>query len=676
MAIEVFTKYINNTIQYPSMTKTLYALCLVALFIVACQPTTINTTTQEQVSDQTLVKVTPAQLQAYLDGQTQETLRPLQSYVPVSPRISARPYADAVYATGAMESTKQSQTSQTNVQVQGIDEADIIKTYKDYVLVANGQVVTAIAKNATKVFTIANLSQEYYIQSLVIQNETVFVIVTKYSAQNVTTQINSYSLENQQPQLLQTYTVPGYYVQARVGENALYIVTQQTEYDTAYPWPIVYKGATSIQASDVRIMPYPHMQTASFTHIAKIEQEQIKATSIVSQGQPIVYMNTNGLLLAFNEYTAVWEIQETHRLSQIESYLTIDDKELIGKIQDVSNEILSASEKKWKISAVYSRAYERLDADTQKTIEKNIEEKTRKQLEQIESFSTTQLVRITTDLSQTMTQTIPGSVYGQFAIDWSKRSYKIATTQQAEWYYDTHKEETNNLYILDEQLQIISSIRDFASNESIYSVRYTPDYAYIVTYKQIDPLFVLDIANEQNPQIIGEVKIPGFSRYMHVINDSYILGIGQEEWSTLQISLFDVSDKKNPERVDVLTIKNAYSNVLYEHKALTIIDDLFAIPVSINIQTKDTPYAQYQQSYELLLLSVTDSLEQKGKVSHSTNIERSASVDDSLYTIGYNAVRVHNKTTLKPMGDVLIGFIDETGYDPAVQEAREVDSAK
>jgi inhibitor of cysteine peptidase len=641
------------------MTKTLYMILMVALLISACQPLTTTTHRQTNNTPGEILLVTPEQLETYL---TEKSAR--QTTSARLPYMSARPLTDSAFATG--ESTK---NSQTNVQVQGIDEADIVKTYQDYIIVASGQVITAIAKNATTLYTLTNLtSDQYYtIQSLLISNQTLTVILTQYGVDGTNTTIQQYSLGQQIPQFTQSYVLPGYFVQARLLNDSVYIITHQYEYDIHYPWPIFYKGTSPIQAQDVRIMPHTIEQETSFTHIAKITQQDFQTTSIVSQNQPIVYMDTQGLILAYNQYTSIWEMQEKNRLSILESHLTSDDSQLISEINQVSSEILSAGEKQWKISAVYTKAYQRLDEQTQGDVDEKIKEVTLKQISTIESLSTTTIVKMSLDLSQTYTQQIPGSVYGQFAIDWSKESYKIATTQQAEWYFDTHKEETNNLFILDATLQKVSEIRNIASNESIYSVRYTPDYAYIVTYKQIDPLFVIDISDQTNPQIIGELKIPGFSRYMHIINDSYIIGIGQEDWSTLQISLFDVSQKSNPKKVNSIEIKNAYSSALYEHKAITVFDNMFALPISTNTVMSEKPYAQYKQSYELVLVSIDETLKKIGQVSHTTMIERSATVDDSLFTIGYTAVRVHNKTTLKPIGDVLIGFVEQSGFEYPVE---------
>jgi uncharacterized secreted protein with C-terminal beta-propeller domain len=102
--------------------------------------------------------------------------------------------------------------------------------------------------------------------------------------------------------------------------------------------------------------------------------------------------------------------------------------------------------------------------------------------------------------------------------------------------------------------------------ERIYSARFIGDRGYIVTFRQTDPFYVLDLSNPTNPKLKGELKIPGYSGYLHPLADNIILGVGQEDWK-LKMSLFDVSDPNNPKEIDKYLMQESYSEAINNHKA-------------------------------------------------------------------------------------------------------------
>ena len=110
------------------------------------------------------------------------------------------------------------------------------------------------------------------------------------------------------------------------------------------------------------------------------------------------------------------------------------------------------------------------------------------------------------------------------------------------------QEDTNYLYILDDKLNELSKIEDIAKDEQVYSARFIGKTGYVVTYKQTDPLFSIDLSDPKNPQIIGELKIPGFSEYLHPYGDGLLLGIGMDVDDTgtttngVKLSMFDISN--------------------------------------------------------------------------------------------------------------------------------------
>lgn len=183
---------------------------------------------------------------------------------------------------------------------------------------------------------------------------------------------------------------------------------------------------------------------------------------------------------------------------------------------------------------------------------------------------------------------IKGSLLNQFSIDEYKGyfrfvltdyntaelPYRDSGTNVAEYLVETT--ETNSLVILDGDLKETGKITDLAPNERVYSVRFMGDTAYFVTFRQVDPLFSADVSDPKNPKIIGSLKIPGFSNYLFPYGDK-LLGIGQNadertgRAEAMKLSMFDISDPANVTESSKTDVASAYSEALYNHKA-TIAD--------------------------------------------------------------------------------------------------------
>ena len=135
----------------------------------------------------------------------------------------------------------------------------------------------------------------------------------------------------------------------------------------------------------------------------------------------------------------------------------------------------------------------------------------------------------------------------------------------------------NTLYILDENLEELSRITNLAPDEDVYSARFMGDIGYFVTYRQMDPLFSVDLSDPKNPEILGELKIPGFSEYLHPYGEGQLLGIGMDVDETgmvtngVKLSMFDTSDPKDVQEAAKYVIEEAYSTeVGYNYKAALV----------------------------------------------------------------------------------------------------------
>jgi len=170
--------------------------------------------------------------------------------------------------------------------------------------------------------------------------------------------------------------------------------------------------------------------------------------------------------------------------------------------------------------------------------------------------------------------TVPGRERNQFSMDEYNDYFRIETTTWTQnWTTQT------NLYVLDMNLSLVGKLEGLAPGENFHSARFMGNRAYFVTFKNTDPLFVIDLSQPTNPSVLGELHIPGYSDYLHPYDDTHLIGVGKHTveadvedfawYQGIKISLFDVSNVTNPIQIDNVTIgdRGSDSQVLYDHKA-------------------------------------------------------------------------------------------------------------
>ncbi|PVX24471.1 MAG: hypothetical protein CW716_09990, partial [Candidatus Bathyarchaeum sp.] len=182
--------------------------------------------------------------------------------------------------------------------------------------------------------------------------------------------------------------------------------------------------------------------------------------------------------------------------------------------------------------------------------------------------------------------TVEGFVVDQFSMDEYNGYFRVATTEwNNRW---TEKEgftsdSTNNLFVLDMNLDIVGKLENLAPDESIYATRFMGDRVYLVTFRQIDPFFVIDTSNPAQPTVLGYLKIPGYSSYLHIYDANHVIGVGKEN-STLKLSLFDVTDVTAPVEKAKYIVEGDWSDseALWDHKAFLFekSKNLLALPVT------------------------------------------------------------------------------------------------
>lgn len=257
---------------------------------------------------------------------------------------------------------------------------------------------------------------------------------------------------------------------------------------------------------------------------------------------------------------------------------------------------------------------------------------------------------------------VPGEILNQFSMDENGSYFRIATT---------FEQRSNNLFVLDDDLQIVGTLEDLAPGEKIYSVRFMGKRAYIVTFRQVDPFFAIDLSDPTSPTVLGELKIPGYSDYLHPYDENHIIGIGKDTYGDgtpawyqgIKLSLFDVTDPTNPKEVykDVIGDRGSESILLNDHRALLfdLEKGVMAFPVQVFDQGSNK--LEFDGAY-IYSLGGKEKMAYKGRISHlyfdqqgrtgqsSKSIQRLLYMDDDLYSISDQMIRVNGLDTLVGKG--------------------------
>lgn len=505
--------------------------------------------------------------------------------------------------------------SETNVQVAGIDEADVVKTDGQYIYSMNGAQVDIFSAEITEPFEpIATVELAGNAQAIFISDGHLVAMGTdqfKYiepASRGISLDIAPYYPTNQtyvqvfdvsDPLAVQTsatISVDGYYNTARLIDGNVYLVNNfymnyyssidESNIASAIPHiAIAGEGQTIgedsyVPMSDCEEISFFGDQGRNFVSILSLNVEEptdVNAKLLVGN-TGTVYMSPRNLYLTTTVYTEAAESVDATDIPEC-SFL----EQALGVCSRiVSPEFPTIS---------YS------DPDTQ-----------------IFRLSVDDL-----DLAFAGVGEVPGTLLNQFSLDENSGYLRVATTsEEGQRIRGTQ----NNLYVLDvENMQQVGELTGLARDERIYSVRYIGERAYVVTFRQVDPLFVIDLSDPINPEVMGELKIPGFSNYLHPYDQNYLLGFGQEadpdtgRTTGLKVGLFDVSDPNNPREVDniVLGMQGSYSELLNDHKAL-LFDrekDLLVFPVNL-YESKD--YTDRFNGFQALSINTIDGFSEAARI--------------------------------------------------------------
>ena len=278
---------------------------------------------------------------------------------------------------------------------------------------------------------------------------------------------------------------------------------------------------------------------------------------------------------------------------------------------------------------------------------------------------------------------VVGNPINQYAMDEFNGYFRIATTI---WIQDNATasdgavfkvtRQVNSIYVLNADLKIVGKLEKFKMDENLYAVRFMGNKCYVVTAKQTDPFFIIDMSNPAAPKVAGQLKIPGYSSYLHPLDENHIIGLGKEN-STVKLSLFDVSNVNAPTEIAKYMVNASYSDssALYDPHAFLFdaAKQMLVIPVSINNQPVimsllpastgvvgiAAPSApSYWQGVYIFNVNATSGFTLKGSITQVDNsvsqnsdsywmgssywINRSLYINNTLYTFSQSRVQLNS----------------------------------
>jgi inhibitor of cysteine peptidase len=575
--------------------------------------------------------------------------------------------------------------STTNVQVAGVDEADFVKNDGKYIYMLNQEnLVIVDAYPADKADIVFEDELKGRPLNLFVNGDRLVVFVAddaevyrvmpydfmpspRYVQE---TKVIIYDIKDRKdPKVVKEYSVTGNYFQARmVGDYVYFIVNDYAYYYDYYvDLPVIKEGTTIVARPDVFHFDniednYVFHTVASFN--VNDDREKLNAKSFLMGYANTMYMSEDNIFIAYQK-TMPWRYYGTDRSERFfQVVVPMLPSDVQSKIKDIQATKASESAQMVRISEVMQDMYDAMTTSEKEKLTSKIydaaqEYDRKKAVEQ--SRSVIHKIAVDDgDIEYVATGEVPGTLLNQFSLDENAGNLRVATTVQV--WLQRGSESYNNVYVLDKGMKTIGKLENLAKDESIYSTRFVGDRLYMVTFKRMDPLFVIDLSSPTSPKVLGQLKIPGFSDYLHPYDATHIIGIGKEteenSWGGVSVggvklALFDVSDVSNPKQLDSYTIggPGSDSEALQDHKAFLFDKEknLLVIPVrDVKEQNKYEPmYGYYRDSVwqGAYVFGVTpkDGFDLKGKITHMEGFEQAY-----YYGYGGNAVR-----RALYMGDVL-----------------------
>lgn len=605
--------------------------------------------------------------------------------------------------------TSASEYSKTNIQVEGVDEADFVKNDNKHIYVlAQKKLVIVDAFPAANASILSSVMIEGRPVDMFVNEERLVVftedsdevpVYPEYEYRPVmnyaprTTALVFDIADRKKPVQIANYSINGNYFRSRmIGEFVYFMVKDDAYYSYPVNMPVIKQDETKLITPDVYYFDNPE-QNYVFHTIASLNLNsgKIDAKSFMMGYSDNLYVSENNIYITYYKNFPV-RYYETEREERFYNVVVPQlPEEVQREIYDIKDSRLSSYEKWDKISSILEETYNRMDVKERLIYLRNVYDKINEydgKLSEEREKIVIQKIKIDKgEIEYKAKGEVPGILLNQFSMDEGGEYFRVATTTHL-WTRSGYVEH-NNVYVLNKDLSIVGKLEGIAKDERIYSTRFIGDRLYMVTFKRMDPLFVIDLSEPENPRILGELKIPGFSDYLHPYDDNHIIGVGKETrdegWGGVSIkgvklSIFDVSDVNNPKQLDKYEIGSAGtdSEALRDHKAFLFDKkkNLLLIPIR-EAKGMERGYMQrvWQGAY-VLGVTPEEGFKLRGKVSHLDDYEeemyywnspnavrRSLYLDDVLYTISARKVFMNDLDNMGVVNSITLPFDKDQYYE-------------
>lgn len=550
--------------------------------------------------------------------------------------------------------------STTNIQVENVDEADVTKTDGNYIYSISGDnvIITNVMnpKDIKKIATIQSTDSSIPEDLILYKNQLIVIATTNkkssYSNYNSNTIVKIYDIKQKnKPILLKKYELCEPYYTSRCINNELYVIASgnlRKENDEI---------VTYYEEDDIK----KEIGLDNIKYLKDVKTNKQTLISIVDLNNTKKDINVSSYLIDISN-----------------AYVSENSIYLLDEKYDYGDYGISIKSLFGIKGAIGPFLYENDEDSGYKT--------------EIYKFD------ITTDGNVTYnTKTkIRGKTINQYSLDESNGHLRVAL-------YDS---DGSRVVIFNEKLQKIGISKYVAKGETMYSSRFMNNKVYLVTYRTTDPLFVIDLSNEKQPKVLGELKIPGYSTYLHPYDENHLIGIGMETEEVvnknvngrvisttsriigMKMALFDVSDVNKPKQISSTVIGDSRttSAILTNPKALLFSKEKNLIAIPVNNYNEDFKIDSYNDSYSSMVSSYTNYNKQyiaegyfvynidirngfalKGVITHeastqskkssyykSSKLLRGLYIDNNLYTISENAIKVNELKNLQLIDELKI----------------------
>jgi len=560
--------------------------------------------------------------------------------------------------------------STTNIQVKNVDESDFIKNDSKFIYVLSDDklfIVDAYPPQQANVTSIVELDSENYTFKDMLLSGDIVVIFSSQIDPHHTQKIKVTMLDVKDrgnPIITKTFSVTGEFTESRLINNTVYLITKSSNhYIDSLPTLETELGKISIP--DIYYFPdnVRYGFDYYFNTVTAFDITNVNPTSnsfVLGDGDTI-YVSENNIFIGFSNHNYSNSVLSSEffltLFEMLKVHLDTDDKIKISiLLSNLANQNEDYSDVDTNdVYELLLDSIEKLDRGQRDIIQSKLNKELHPKLQLYESYGKRHTVVQKISINGTImipvgAFSVPGIVLNQFSMDEYDEKFRIVTSFGL-------RGSGTNVYVIDDKFEQVGALENIAQGERMYSARFMGDQLYLVTYfqpYQIDPFFVIDLSENQ-PKILGELKIPGFSNYLHPYGKDHVIGIGRDaqenNWRGFQsggvkIAMFDVSDLSNPLETDSVIIGNSAtrSEVLSDHKAI-LIDERKSI-MSIPIYDYD------QGGLFFSVFGITDSnkIIEMGQIEHKIKNyqdtkSRSLYMDEYLYTITPQMIKVNEIDT-------------------------------